>query len=813
MRQFLDMLTQDIRFALRHFARTPFTTLTIVLVMALGIGTNSGVFTAMHSWTHRFAPGIPPDDALVRMRGTMGVSRPITYPEFQAYRARPDVFSDVVASASANLLLESGLGTIPGWVTFVSPNYFSVLRVPLARGTGFVPDTGLAAVAPVAILSEEYWRRGFASDPAIVGKTVLVEGKGVMIVGVAPPTFQGVNNAGGVALWMPIATFATMTGRSADVFTSPDSLRFWSFARLAPGVSMDQASGAVAAIFDVAEQRATEKGGMYWSGSMEVAPLLAYNATRSNEGTAVQISAMLGAVGLLVLLITATTGSALFVGSAITRRREVAVRLSLGASRRRVIRQFVTESVLVSLAAAAVGLILLVLIVQVGRASLPGEFDLTPSVPTLVFTTMFAIATGLVFGLSPALHATQLSVSDVLKASAPGGAGSQSKFQRRLVITQIALTQPALVVLAVMSLMFVRDYASPQLGSGRERIAQVTVRAAASLDSGTIGVQRDRFRDALATLPGVEHVVVDNPSESITTGFMPKDGGTPPFRTEVMHPARGYFDAMGIRLLAGREFTADEIANDAHVTIIGSDLAERFWPGENPIGKQLVRAREKGGIDYTIVGVLDAEHGGKSVSDNWTRVYTPAPLYPTSTPRRATDLIVRTAGPATTLEGAVRTLARETMPLATVSVRTLASIDRSRRSEMLQTTGAAAGAAALTLLLASLGLYAVIALAVTQRTREVGLRLAVGARNDQVVALFLRGGLRLALTGMAIGLPITLAGLKTIEVMARFGPASFSPFTTGLAVAVLVLGVAGLATWLPARRAASVDPLISLRAE
>jgi predicted permease len=436
----------------------------MTVLLALGIGLNSALFTVIYSLVRMPPPGIALEESLVRIRGvdrnrgpggTLG--REFSYREYRDYAARTNLFSAVAAWTSADVVL--GAGSLhSGAATFVTANYFQVLGVRPTQGAGLPvssPDEGAAQL--VGVISDVVWDRVFGRAPDVVGRTIDVNGVTVSIVGVAPKRFAGARVGGSqMRVWLPLNARVQVLRAGAAALSSPDTIVFSLAARLQPGVLPEQTAATVQAIAARAEQQ-SERWRASGAISTEVVALQADNYyPPSGEPASVggRLSSLL--IPLLILLIPCTNVSGLLVGLALKRRREIAVRLSLGAGRRRIVRQLITESVLLALAAALVGLAVIVILMRTIGLRLP-TVQLALHWPALVFTFTVAVFTGILFGISPALHATRVSVADVLKNSANAVASTRSRLQSGLVVTQIALTQPLLLGLGALLLSLFSD--------------------------------------------------------------------------------------------------------------------------------------------------------------------------------------------------------------------------------------------------------------------------------------------------------------------------------------------------------------------
>lgn len=487
------------------------------------------------------------------------------------------------------------------------------------------------------------------------------------------------------------------------------------------------------------------------------------------------------------------------------------MRLSLGASRGRLVRQLLTESALLSLAGGALGLVAIVAFARFADGWFP-DSDLSFGWHTVALTVPFSIATSLLFGMSPALHATRVSVSEAMKESATPGTKHRA-IQRRLIVAQVAMSQPLLVGLGVLlaaafSTQGVRH--DPDIAKRTLWVVLNPREPSNARDHAAVIALTNQVRAAFAGMPSVERV-------SNGVGYIRRDefkvessgrGDTPSAREAFgasVHPiGPGYFDLLRIRVARGREIDETDVAGKEPAAIIGSDLATQLWGDANPIGRRLV-----GSVTYTVVGVVDAAQAGPSVVDGRMQIYT---AYAQESWPMEPAMFVRVASNAPMMISALRARLRQDFPSVPVmKVATLAEIDGETQRQNVRAAGAAAGAGLLALLLSAVGLYAAVAFAVNQRTREIGVRIAMGARASQVIGHFFGSGVRLSLIGSAIGLPASVYAVGRFMTGIKYqGP---SGWALAFAISAVVTGVAMFASWLPARRAARVDPVVALRAE
>jgi predicted permease len=841
----IESVAADVRYAVRHFRRTPLSAITMILVLSLGIGTNVVLFTVLNSLATMPAPGIARDESLVRVRGTMrtkGMSdeqaRLMSWPEVQEYAGRTDLFSSVAAYADETAVVNTGDASTPVTVSLIytTSNYFGVLNVRPALGTQPAAEAGSMRMtaSPTAMISYALWQRQFGGAPDVIGRTVRINDIPVEIVGVAPPRFSGTAGRGGTTMWVPLAAYPLLQKRTPAAFASYDSLFLSAAARLRPGVTTETATPIVAGMAERAmhlgkDGAATQAAGAdaavarSLTGSADVVPMLASNSRVSERRDLLISGAMSGGFALLVLLITCTNVSALMVGLAVARRREIGVRLSLGAPRQRLIRQLLTESVLLALIAAAIGLFVMIAGIRLIGATLE-DVQLVVDWRVTVATCAVAIVTGILFGVSPALHATRISVGEVLKSSSSAVAATRSRLQQALVVAQITLTQPLLVGLGVMIATMVTDMGSRATPGVAGRIAEIELDTwAGRVSTAERAARVAAAVERVAAMPGVIAAMpmqMGTISMPLTVHPADRVAGVrhdPVMKASLTAAPKGYFAAFEIPIVRGRDFETGEYAHSSDddgsrpmsvsAVIIGSDLAHRLWGDANPLGRRLVIAlddRSKS-TPMVVVGVVDAAAAGPSDVNDQTRVYVPySPMN--------MGVIARTAGPALPMLNAMRTLVAAEAPQMPISrVQTMEQREAQFRRNVLRTSGAVAGGGLLALLLSAIGLYAVVSFVVGQRTREIGIRTALGAQPSQVVRMFFAKGLALSAIGLVLGLPLSMIVTRLIATTLNW-PMTSSPLL-GVAIGAVVLVVASAAVWIPARRASTIDPILALRTE
>jgi putative ABC transport system permease protein len=810
--RWLHDVVADLRYARRQFARTPLTTATMIFILTLGIGTSAGLFSLFQAEAFRPPAGVPDDADLVAVRGIQDrrgslTGRGLRLAEIQAIRELPGFRSVATWWGSMDVALsfdaENGIAR-PSNAVFVSDNYFDVLGVPLAAGPGLAAGDS-ASRSPVAVISHIHATEAFGSAAAAIGRKVRVQGVDATIVGVAPPRFYGATQyAGDPKVWLPSFAYDLVT--PAEERTPAQDRRLRPLARLAPGVSLRDAGMQLDAVAKRAAMGHQLAEGVTWSadavrlrGDMDVG--------RANVED-VLFMALIGAVGLLILLVCTTTVSSLLVGRAIARRHEIGVRLAMGASRQRVVRQLLTECGLLTVIAGLLGL----LVFWVGTryaASVAPEAPIQPDFLTLAFTLACAGGTAILSGLTPALHAVGPGPADVLKGSSTG-VTTRSRLQRTLVITQIALAQPLLLLLASIIGFTLPRIAFESARAGRDRGVKIELDPSSVPDSELAQLQQ-RLLSRLATTSGVVAIAYEGRAVSLfdlTTITTDATTESHTFRAQASGVSPGYFAANDIRVLRGREFLPSDTASADRPIIIRSDLATHLFGGADAIGRRMKTAMElRPGqlVTVTVIGVVDVVDAGPSSDNGSMGVF--IPLSPVAA---IGEVVLRTSAPTASMVPSLLAAIRSEAPrLPVLEAKTLAQVDREHRKGMLAMMAGTAGGGTLALLMAAVGLYAVIAVAVGQRRREIGLRLALGARPSQVLGPFITNGLRMTMIGLAIGLPVGAAGVRLVAGQLRLPLPLLALLCLGVGAAVTLVAV--LATWLPARRAAGVSPITALR--
>ncbi|MFL5489586.1 MAG: ABC transporter permease [Gemmatimonadaceae bacterium] len=822
----METLWQDLRYAIRTLGNTRGLTIVAVFSLAIGIGANTTIFTFINGLLLR-PPTVQDPAGLLEIwqhnstRGNgIGSHKQLSFPEYEFYRDHNHVFSDMAAFSGETAALvwnRGGEGEVLR-ASLVSGNFFSILGVRPALGRGFLPeDDRTETAAPVVVLSHALWEQRFGSDGAIVGKPLTLNGRDFTVVGIAPAGFTGLLAGFSPELWTPIALH-----RTVNPAINPDArYMHWilGIGRLKPGIAPAQANADLATL---GQQLATD----YPDANRNLLPAaLAVELVPSPfRGFAGGVSAVLMAVVGLVLLIACANVANLLLAKASGRRREVAVRIALGASRRRLVQQMLTESVLIAGIAGALGLLLSLwaapLLLSLKPASLPIAVNVSPDIRVLTFTMLASLVTGIVFGLTPALHQSKQNQVINLKDGSLHAGSSRSRIRNLLVMAQVT----ACVVLLVGASLCLRSLLNARsIDPGFDTHNAL----AAGLNVETFGYDETRGRafyarllDQVRALPGVRFAsLTDHLSLGQITrmqgieidGYQgpPAASGTAPHvAIDMALVGPDYFDAMGIPILRGRSFKNTDDQNGPPVVMINEEMAQRFWRRQNPVGEFVtIAAAHDIRLRAEVIGVVKT---GKyqSLGED-PKPYFYRPLLQDYEP--GVQLIVRTAGDTPIVEALRREVRTLDPRMALVGIETL-----EQHMQLPLFPARAAGFllglfGLMALTLAVVGLYGVMSYSVSQRTREIGVRMALGARRLDVIRLIVGQGLRLTLIGMVIGLGASLAltwALSSVLYGIRpTDPVSF------LAVAVVLTMVSMAASYVPARWATRVDPMMALRSE
>jgi len=802
-------LAQDVRYASRSLRRAPAFTIVAVATLALGIGANAAMFSVLNTFLIRPLP-YPQPDRLVRIFRTSIHSQ--SWPHSSAnvldYRDRNTVFDFVAPYNTLRQSMTTDGQAAEGLVGMsVTADFFPALGVPAAHGRWFTADEDKPGADQVAVLSDAFWRRRFGGDAAIIGRTLRLEGQPVTVVGVMPPGYEHQILWGPVDLWRPFAFTPQQRQNRGNNYLQ-------AFARLRSGTSRVQAEQAMI----VLQANLTKETGMNRDESLRLEPL---QRSTSDE---VSRSAMWLAFGLsgFVLLIACANLANLQLVRTTARIREHTVRAALGASRVRLLRQSFTESGVIAcaggLAGAAVAFGVLAFVNRQLFVDLPLA-RVSLDVRVFAFTLGSSVLTGLMFGTVPAVLASRADVNSALSDRARGStSGSHATFRHALIVSEVAF---ALVLLTGAGL-FLRGL---QRFADRDPGWRVDGLVTAQLGFRGTNFQTEAqrlsffpyFEARIRALPGVQNVAIAasqpiggfNSSGSIVIEGQPEPaaGHYPEMFFEPV--SLGYFDTLGIRLLEGRLFTTADTADRPAVAVINQTAARRFWPNESPIGKRIGRPGPNRNW-MEVVGVVNDVGFPGNLSEPYTRLESFRPL--AQQPLQGMNITVRTTMAPDALTEPLRRLAAELMPASPLNrIRTARTlVDQNLgRTELLATLLGAF--AVLGLLLAAIGIYGVTSYSVTQRTGEIGIRMALGAEARDVLQLILRKGGALVLLGVSLGAIGAVGVARLLFSLIPTLPVR-DPMTP-ISLALILVSVAFVACYLPARRASRLDPAAALRHE
>jgi predicted permease len=821
----------DLRNGLRQVRRTPVLTFVIAGVLAIGIGANTALLTLLDALLLRAPAGVEDGRGLVRVSSLIRISASrdpvsggMSYPDFLAFRERRDVFAGLAAERTQRVAVGGDRGTTPRPASLVSSEYFSVLRPRLALGSVFVPeDDERPPPRAQAVLSHSFWTRELGGREDVVGRAIDVNGVPVTVIGVTADPFVGV----GVpdddkipVMWLPVSLQSTLFPESGGVLASRESTGFnvyGVYGRLASEMTLDGATAAAATIAARPEPISPPGDSPYRRVGVRVSRL---RAVESAGDVLATVGLAGGLLSGLLLLLTCANASNLLLAHAVVRRQEIGVKLALGASRGRLVRQLLTEALWIALLAAAIGFVLLAWLLAVFEGVLTFAIDLSPRPHVLLVTAGIAVLTGVAFGVVPALHGTQASVSDMLKTGGAGIDPRTSRLLRGFVVAQVTLSLPLLMTAALMGAT-IHSWNRADLGfTASEDVLGV------KFDFGLAGYTVERadasieaLRERVATLPGVRAVAV--------ASYSPLFGGTlrrvelPPgeatrhdvSRLQVVEADPAYFTALGIPIVRGRGLDDGDVVGAPLVAVVGEDFARAVWPGDDPLGRTVhtILDTTRTPVAVTVVGVAGAVRSSPDGSNDDRYAYVARRQIPH---RSAGLLILRTSGDAAGLIPALRmSILQLDSRLPIAALQTFEQARRAGLTEYLGVLAIARAAAWLALGLACLGVYSIAAFSVAQRGREVAIRMALGARASTVITLFVRQGAQLSLYGIVLGVPFGLA--VRFALSNALGAVGFSTGTvlTLAGVALTLLLTATAASLLPALRAARVQPIHLLRAE
>jgi predicted permease len=829
----VDTLTQDVRYALRSFRKSPGFVAAVVLSLAVGIGANSAVFTALNALMLMSLPVGNASELFHLTSQSTNAAAAVaparfSYEAFTEFRRAAPVPQTLAAMGRVARMyrrVEDRRDLLPTRVQLVSGEYFSVLGVPAFRGRMLSSsDNQTLGAHPVAVMSHVMWSQTFGSDPDIVGRTLTVNGHAITIVGVAPAGFSGVWLEAPVDLWIPLMmqhdvryrqNFSASDSRMLEPWIPQDGIRWLDLiGRLPPGDDGRTAAALKAAYERRLDERVTDpviRNRLRQQGIVLQPFSRGFSNLRGNF--AMPLYALFG-MAAIILLIACANAANLLLARASARRREIAVRLSMGASRSRLVRQLLTESALLAAVSCALGLLMAGwaadLLVQraIGGAA-PFAVDVNARV--VLFAVGAALLTVLLTGLAPALRSTAAKSGLALHLASARIAPAQPRLQKFLVAAQVALSL-VLVVAAGLFVQTLRNYSRVNLGFSQEHVVT------APLNLVSAGYPRERMSELsralverLESIPGVVSASTAMcgmvagcraSSDIVVEGYQPSAGEI--VQVQENRVSLEYFTTTGMRIVEGRAFDSGDRENTRRVAIVNRAMARRFFNGQSPIGRRFGYARPP---DIEIVGVVDDARVNRV-----QQAPVPMAFYPMAQGPDPQVVDVRTAGDPRDVVAEVRRAISDVLPDVPSGGITLLSdqIANSLNQERL-IAGLTSIFGVLALGLASLGLFGVMSYAVTQRTAEFGVRLALGASRTRVLSAVLRESLMIVGIGVAAGVPAVFATARLLVAL-LFG-VSGTDLTTLAAAVVTLTAIAGVASAAPAWRASRVEPIVALRHE
>ncbi len=822
----MDKVLQDIRFGFRMILKSPGFTAVAVLSLALGIGANTAIFTMVNAVFLHPLPAKDPSTLMTVFttddrNAFAGVNTlPMSQPNFTDIRNHNVSFADMYAEQNFPAAITVGSAAEEFVGGIVSGSYFDVLGVQPLLGRFFLPDEDSSTGShPVMVLSYAVWQRKFGGNRNVIGREYLLNAHGFTVIGVARPDFDGTNPLFGPDVWVPMSTHdLVLSGTAKDWYNERRFLGFNMVGRLKPGVTRAQADAELKAIFgQFAKDFPTANHGR----SATAVPLLESTINPAFRGLLLRAGGLLMVVVGLVLLIACANIANLLLARATGRSREIAVRLALGATRWRLLTQLMTESLLLALIGGALGLLIGVVARDVLWNSRPpallnSHIDLAVGGNVLLFTAGISLLTGIIFGLAPAWQMTRQNLTVELKERSGLTAGASRVFSLRnaFVVSELGLALITLVG-AGLFLLSLRNAQRIDPGFDTSNLVMMDFNLGTQGYDQAHGLQFQRdVVERVRALPGIRGAAIANFAPLFGGGFArsvfpegrDQDQQRSGILVQVDPIAPGYLATMGIPIVSGRDLDESIRADGPKVVVINQTMAKKFWPGEDAIGK---RFKFFGDKDYTqVIGVArDSKYNGIGedptpfLYEAMVQAYDPAGT-----------LLVRASGNPAAAIASVRKAVQELDPH--LPLRDVFTFDKVL-DQALWAPRMAAGLltlfAALALLLASIGIYGVMAYAVGQRVREIGIRMALGAKPEDVLRLILRHGLAVVGVGLAIGLVIAFASARLISNL-LYGVNASNPLTFGL-ITVILAAVGLVACYFPARRATKVDPLVALRYE
>jgi len=804
----METLFKDIRHGIRGLLRNPGFTAIAVITLALGIGANTAIFSVVNAVLLRPLPFDDPE-SIVWVWDTQPQlpTAPASVPDFLDWKEQNSSFAHLAAYQSGMMFLDTGEGTVDTPMGLVTPETFSLFHVNPILGRTFTEEETLPGRSRVVVLSQSLWQKHFGSDPNVLGRTLQLSGAANTIIGVMPAGFSFPDRA---QFWRPLVIDPAKLDRG------PHFLHV--LGRLKPGVTLARAQADMSAIAARLARQYPEKIAGH---GVKLEPLT--TVIVGDIGLALYV--LLGAVGFVLLIACANLAN-LMLARLGARQKEIAVRTALGASRLRIVRQLLIESIVLGVAGGAAGLLLAIWavswVVSVSADTIPRVQEISVDPRVAGFTLLVSVATGVLFGLAPALHVSKTDLTDALKESGRTSAGlRRTRLRSVLVMSEVALSLVLLVGAGLMIRSFAKlNQIDPGFNTERVLSLGVTLLKSKYPADEQVGTDYAQLLERAAAVPGVISVgaITDLPlsgsstSDSFTIEGRPAIPKEAEPSTEYRVVTPRYFQSMGVPLLAGRDFTDSDTRKSPNVAVINDAFARQHFGAENPLGQRLkLQGQERDPL--MIVGVV-----GNVRDFGLDQLPAPAAYVPylqdplSTTYQRSMTIVARTNADPGAIAGSVRTaLTSVDKDLPVYAIKPMTeylhdSLARRRFNMILLTVFGGVA-----LVLAAVGIYGVISYGVTQRTHELGIRMALGAQRRDVLKLVIRQAMIVALGGVGIGLLASLALTRLIKSL-LFNVGVTDPLTF-VAIAALMSMIALIACLIPARRATKVDPLVALRYE
>jgi len=801
----MDNLLNDLRYGLRMLLKKPGFAAVAVLTLALGIGANTAIFSVVYGLLLRPLPFPHSDQLVMVFTKTSQIKRDgLAYPDLQDFREQSRLFSEMCGFVPQSVNLTGSEEPIRVRGGFVSADFFRMLKVEPAVGRGFLPGEDQPGVGRVVVVNHNLWQNRYGADPGLIGRSMILNGEVFTVAGIMPESFRFPLDE--IEVWIPLPYYPNF---SLDRKVSSAAV----IGRLKPGASIDQAGAEMNSIASALAAQYPETNSDRSVSLLPFQELLVEDARPA-------LLILLGSVGLVLLIACANVGN-LLLARGVTREKEIVLRVALGASRNRIIRQLLTEGVLLSMAGGLLGLLLgslgLDLLSAIGPADLVSTRTIHLDMPVLAFTLTLSVLTGLIFGLAPALKFSKPNLIESLneggRSSSQGSA--RSRIRSALVVAQVGM---AMVLLIASGLLIKSLIGLLKVEPGFDARNVLTLEYRVPRNKYPKGEQQWNFHkqvvERTSALPGVKSAAVVRglpfSGNGGSTNFVLLDRAEPPAGEEPRAQANladtHFFDTLGIPLLRGRGFTDHDLADSAPVVVINRAMALRYWPDGDPLGKQ-VRINE---IKTTavIVGIVGDVKQYSLEDPVVPQIYAPyaqSPfIFATLVVRAETDPMSL----ANAVRGAVWSVDKDQPVWKVRTIQSLLDGSVGQRRFLMQLLG---GFSVLALLLATIGIYSVITYSVSQRTREIGIRVALGADRGNIVKLVVGHGMVLASVGVAGGVGVALVLTRFLaSLLFRVSPTDITTFGV---VSLVLAAVALLACLIPARRATKVDPIIALRCE